>query len=103
MWVTPKRRCLRKRSSRYSRWRSNLADRSPTIEAGTVGPRFFFLRPAMGRGNLQRLDRQCDHEPSKFPLSRPAGTFSPIGGEGWDEGGGSVHGETRPPKNGQAM
>ena len=27
-----------------------------------------------------------DHEPCRIPLNRPSGTFSPIGGEGWDEG-----------------
>src|SRR6059036_2301711 len=27
-----------------------------------------------------------DHEPYRIPLTRPSGTFSPIGGEGWDEG-----------------
>jgi len=27
-----------------------------------------------------------DHEPNRIPLNRPSGTFSPIGGEGWDEG-----------------
>src|SRR6266516_5722882 len=28
----------------------------------------------------------CDHEPVRIPLNRPPGTFSPTGGEGWDEG-----------------
>ena len=27
-----------------------------------------------------------DHEPVRIPLNRPPGTFSPTGGEGWDEG-----------------
>jgi len=27
-----------------------------------------------------------DPEPNPIPLNRPSGTFSPIGGEGWDEG-----------------
>ena len=27
-----------------------------------------------------------DHEPVRIPLNRPPGTFSPAGGEGWDEG-----------------
>ena len=27
-----------------------------------------------------------DHEPVRIPLNRPPGTFSPIGGEGRDEG-----------------
>ena len=26
-----------------------------------------------------------DHEPVRIPLNRPSGTFSPTGGEGWDE------------------
>ena len=28
----------------------------------------------------------CAHKPGRIPLIRPPGTFSPIGGEGWDEG-----------------
>ena len=32
-----------------------------------------------------------DHEPFRIPLNRPSGTFSPTGGEGWDEG--EVRGE----------
>src|SRR2546426_12624745 len=27
-----------------------------------------------------------DPEPKRIPLNRPSGTFSPSGGEGWDEG-----------------
>jgi len=27
-----------------------------------------------------------DHDPVRIPLNRTPGTFSPTGGEGWDEG-----------------
>jgi hypothetical protein len=37
-------------------------------------------------GSLHFLDTHWDHEPSESPLNRPPGTFSPPGGEGWDEG-----------------
>ena len=37
-----------------------------------------------------------DHEPVRIPLNRPPGTFSPTGGEGWDEGG-TVHGKSPAP------
>jgi hypothetical protein len=50
----------------------------------------------MGRNNLQGLDANRCHEPLEIPLIRPSafakpaanksGTFSPTGGEGWDEG-----------------
>jgi hypothetical protein len=40
----------------------------------------------MGRANLQGLDADRCHEPLEIPLIRPSGTFSPTGGEGWDEG-----------------
>jgi hypothetical protein len=38
---------------------------------------------------------RMDHELIEIPLNRPPGTFSPTGGEGWDEGAafmGSFHG-----------
>jgi hypothetical protein len=38
------------------------------------------------RENLQGLDAHRCHEPMEIPLNRPSGTFSPTGGEGWDEG-----------------
>jgi hypothetical protein len=37
-------------------------------------------------GSLHFLDTHWDHELSESPLNRPPGTFSPSGGEGWDEG-----------------
>src|SRR5216117_3293919 len=40
----------------------------------------------MGRGHLQNSDVNRSHEPIGIPLNRPPGTFSPTGGEGWDEG-----------------
>jgi hypothetical protein len=40
----------------------------------------------MGWENLQGLDANRCHEPLEIPLIRPSGTFSPTGGEGWDEG-----------------
>src|SRR5438477_6098843 len=40
----------------------------------------------MEREHLQKLDVSWDHEPVRIPLNRPPGTFSPTGGEGWDEG-----------------
>ncbi len=39
----------------------------------------------MGRENLQRLDANRGHEHG-IPLTRPSGTLSPAGGEGWGEG-----------------
>jgi hypothetical protein len=36
--------------------------------------------------NLPNSDVSWGHEPLRIPLNRPAGTFSPTGGEGWDEG-----------------
>jgi thiamine biosynthesis lipoprotein len=39
-----------------------------------------------GTDNLQRLDGNSCHEPLNIPLNLPSGTFSPSGGEGWDEG-----------------
>jgi hypothetical protein len=36
--------------------------------------------------SLHFLDTHWDREPSESPLNRPPGTFSPTGGEGWDEG-----------------
>jgi hypothetical protein len=44
------------------------------------------MQNLMGRPDLQRLDGQFGHEPLGIPLNRPSGTFSPSGGEGWDEG-----------------
>jgi hypothetical protein len=41
-------------------------------------------------GCLQFLDVPEGHEPSRVPLNLPAGTFSPIEGEGWDEGARSM-------------
>jgi hypothetical protein len=35
---------------------------------------------------LAIFDVHWDHEPVRIPLNRPPGTFSPTGGEGWDEG-----------------
>src|SRR5947207_2287947 len=43
----------------------------------------------MGSEHLQNSDVNRSHEPVGIPLNRPSGTFSPIGGEGRDEGGGS--------------
>jgi RNA polymerase sigma factor (sigma-70 family) len=40
----------------------------------------------MESDNLQLLNANQCHEPSQIPLNRPSGTFSPSGGEGWDEG-----------------
>src|SRR5438093_11519243 len=40
----------------------------------------------MERGHLQNSDVNRSHEPIGIPLNRPPGTFSPTGGEGWDEG-----------------
>jgi hypothetical protein len=40
----------------------------------------------LGSDNLQNFDANRCHEPLDIPLNRPAGTFSPTGGEGWDEG-----------------
>jgi hypothetical protein len=40
----------------------------------------------MGSENLRRSDANRRHEPIAIPLNRPPGTFSPSGGEGWDEG-----------------
>src|SRR5437870_11371759 len=40
----------------------------------------------MGRRNLQDLDANRGHESVGIPLNRPPGTFSPLGGEGRDEG-----------------
>src|SRR5216110_277835 len=40
----------------------------------------------MGREHLQNPDVSWGHEPAGIPLNRPPGTFSPTGGEGWDEG-----------------
>jgi hypothetical protein len=37
-------------------------------------------------GSLHFLDTHWDHEPRESPLNHPPGTFSPTGGEGWDEG-----------------
>ena len=46
--------------------------------------------PGVGRlmesEHLQNLDVSWGHEPVGIPLNRPPGTFSPIGGEGRDEG-----------------
>src|SRR5436190_1318016 len=36
--------------------------------------------------HLQNSDVSWGHEPLAIPLNRPPGTFSPTGGEGWDEG-----------------
>ena len=41
---------------------------------------------SMEREHLQKLDVSWGHEPVGIPLNRPPGTFSPTGGEGWDEG-----------------
>src|SRR5438093_13566712 len=41
-----------------------------------------------------------DPEPNRFPLNRPSGTFSPIGGEGWDEGDRFMERERRMGKGG---
>ena len=38
---------------------------------------------------LQDLDVSWGDESIEIPLNRPAGTFSPTGEEGWDEGYGS--------------
>jgi len=35
--------------------------------------------------HIQNLDAGWGHEPVGIPLNRPPGTFSPSGGEGWDE------------------
>jgi hypothetical protein len=40
----------------------------------------------MGREQVPNVDVSWDHEPLEIPLIRPSGTFSPSGGEGWDEG-----------------
>src|SRR5881296_176195 len=38
-------------------------------------------------GNTSKKpDVNRSHEPIGIPLNRPPGTFSPTGGEGWDEG-----------------
>ena len=46
--------------------------------------------PGVGRfmesEHLQSFDVSWGHESVGIPLNRPAGTFSPNGGEGWDEG-----------------
>src|SRR5437867_12588536 len=36
--------------------------------------------------SLLGLAAHWDHERFRIPLNRPSGTFSPTGGEGWDEG-----------------
>src|SRR5216117_862631 len=54
-------------------------DEFPSWEGPGVG-RF------MGREHLQNSDVNRSHEPVGIPLNRPSGTFSPIGGEGRDEG-----------------
>jgi hypothetical protein len=36
--------------------------------------------------HLPNADVSWGHEPLGIPLNRPSGTFSPTGGEGWDEG-----------------
>src|SRR5881396_3426343 len=62
-------------------------DEFPSWEGPGVG-RF------MEREHLQNSDVNRSHEPVGIPLNRPSGTFSPIGGEGWDEGAGSWEAST---------
>jgi hypothetical protein len=40
----------------------------------------------MGSEHFPNADANRCHEPLEIPLIRPPGTFSPTGGEGWDEG-----------------
>src|SRR5438552_10383537 len=44
------------------------------------------LRSFLAESPLGPATAHWDHEPARIPLNRPSGTFSPIGGEGWDEG-----------------
>src|SRR5438128_423553 len=48
-------------------------------KAGTPNRRF--MESPLGLTTAHR-----DHEPVRIPLNRPSGTFSPTGGEEWDEG-----------------
>src|SRR6266511_3710785 len=69
---------------------SNLELRSSTRPATRFGVRcsVFSVRRFRFRESLLSLLRMhWDHEPVPIPLNRPPGTFSPTGGEGWDEGG----------------
>jgi hypothetical protein len=56
-----------------------LSSRGPLLGGAGVG--WFMVSD-----NLQTLDANWCDEPLEIPLIRPAGTFSPSGGEGWDEG-----------------
>ena len=53
---------------------------------------FGFRHSSFGFGNwfmespVSFFRMHWDLEPFRIPLNRPAGTFSPTGGEGWDEG-----------------
>src|SRR6266545_2949115 len=76
---------------------SNLELRSSTRPATRFGVRcsVFSVRRFRFRESLLSLLRMhWDHEPVPIPLNRPPGTFSPTGGEGWDEGG-TVQGEMK--------
>src|SRR5437867_12795865 len=53
-------------------------------------------RRFMERGHLQNSDVNRSHEPIGIPLNRPPGTFSPTGGEGWDEGVRFMEGQPQP-------
>src|SRR6187401_1329565 len=37
-------------------------------------------------GEASTATAHWDHEPRRIPLTRPSGTLSPSGGEGWGEG-----------------
>ena len=60
---------------------AGLALRGHALAARAIPPLWF-----MGSELLQNIDVGWGHEPG-CPLTRPSGTLSPNGGEGWGEGG----------------
>jgi hypothetical protein len=51
-------------------------------------PRYLggYKHTVSGERTPPNSEREFSHEPFAIPLNRPSGTFSPTGGEGWDEG-----------------
>ena len=76
------------------------------LESGPAGPYLFSARTALplpvrnerGEGRGENSPKPIARlEPMNHPLTRPSGTLSPTGGEGWGEG--AVHGEGSPTAN----